>query len=73
MALSEGYNIDTRDKFYKTPLMVAAHHGNLDAAIELIKLGADVNARDNFRWTPLHHAAHSGMIDMVELLLNNGA
>ncbi|CAH8840464.1 unnamed protein product [Trichobilharzia szidati] len=73
LALSEGYNIDTRDKFYKTPLMVAAHHGNLDAAIELIKLGADVNARDNFRWTPLHHAAHSGMIDMVELLLNNGA
>ncbi|CAH8476725.1 unnamed protein product [Schistosoma turkestanicum] len=73
LALSEGYNIDTRDKFYKTPLMVAAHHGNLDVAIELIKLGANVNARDNFRWTPLHHAAHSGMIDMVELLLNNGA
>ncbi|TNN07422.1 Ankyrin repeat and EF-hand domain-containing protein isoform 2 [Schistosoma japonicum] len=73
LALSEGYNIDTRDKFYKTPLMIAAHHGNLDTAIELIKLGADVNARDNFRWTPLHHAAHSGMIDMVELLLNNGA
>ncbi|CAH8524129.1 Ankyrin repeat and EF-hand domain-containing protein 1 [Schistosoma haematobium] len=73
LALSEGYNIDTRDKFYKTPLMIAAHHGNLDTAIELIKLGANVNARDNFRWTPLHHAAHSGMIDMVELLLNNGA
>ncbi|XP_018649899.1 putative ankyrin repeat domain protein [Schistosoma mansoni] len=73
LALSEGYDIDTRDKFYKTPLMVAAHHGNLDTAIELIKLGANVNARDNFRWTPLHHAAHSGMIDMVELLINNGA
>ncbi|CAL8098969.1 unnamed protein product [Calicophoron daubneyi] len=73
LALSEGYNVDTRDKFYKTPLMVAAHHGNLDAAIALIQLGADVNARDNFKWTPLHHAAHSGMIDVVELLLRNGA
>ncbi|KAF6772062.1 hypothetical protein AHF37_09341 [Paragonimus kellicotti] len=39
LALSEGYHVDTRDKFYKTPLMVAAHHGNLDSAIALIKLG----------------------------------
>ncbi|VDP85141.1 unnamed protein product [Echinostoma caproni] len=39
LAISEGYPVDTRNKFYKTPLMVAAHYGNLEAAIALIELG----------------------------------
>ncbi|TPP62205.1 putative ankyrin repeat domain protein [Fasciola gigantica] len=73
LAVAEGYPVDTRDKFYKTPLMTAAHHGSLEAAMVLVGFGADVNARDNFHWTPLHHAAHSGMVDVVELLLSNGA
>ena len=81
--------MDTRDRFYKTPLMTAAHYGNLDMCMHLINYGyrneyfmywiycishsADVNAKDNFHWTSLHHAAHSGMIDVLELLINSGA
>ncbi|PAA89335.1 hypothetical protein BOX15_Mlig028661g2, partial [Macrostomum lignano] len=73
LALQKGYSTETRDRLFKTPLMVAAHYGNMEVAKFLLEAGADVNARDNFKWTPLHHACHAGLIDMVELLLKNGA
>ncbi|THD20279.1 Ankyrin repeat and EF-hand domain-containing protein 1 [Fasciola hepatica] len=39
LAITEGYPVDTRDKFYKTPLMMAAHHGSLEAAMVLVGFG----------------------------------
>ncbi|VDM02230.1 unnamed protein product [Schistocephalus solidus] len=72
-AIRNGYHIDIRDQYYKTPLMTAAADGNVRMMKLLIQLGASVNARDNFWWTPLHHASHSGMVDVVELLLSQGA
>ncbi|XP_032231944.1 ankyrin repeat and EF-hand domain-containing protein 1 isoform X2 [Nematostella vectensis] len=72
-AFFRGTPIDQRDKYYKTPLMAACAHGNLDMARFLIDLGADINCRDNFKWTPLHHACHSGQLDLVTMLLDRGA
>ncbi|VEL11668.1 unnamed protein product [Protopolystoma xenopodis] len=72
-AIIEGYSPDQRDRYYKTPLMVAARLGNLEMTKALLELGADPNAQDNFKWTPLHHAAHSGMVDVAELLIRYGA
>lgn len=65
--------IDHRDRFYKTPLMVAASEGNLEVVQFLIANGADVKATDNFKWTPLHFACKSGRLDIIELLLDHDA
>ncbi|XP_073243068.1 ankyrin repeat and EF-hand domain-containing protein 1-like isoform X1 [Porites lutea] len=72
-AFARGIPVDQRDKYYKTPLMAACAHGNINVARYLIQIGADINARDNFKWTALHHACHSGQIDLVQLLLEHGA
>lgn len=68
-AFESGVPVDTRDKFYKTSLMVAAAEGNFELCEYLLNQGADPNVRDNFKWTALHHAAHCGQVDVVHLLL----
>jgi hypothetical protein len=55
-AFKRGLPVDIRDKYFKTPLMVAASNGDIDTCKFLITCGADVKAFDNFKWTPLHHA-----------------
>ncbi|XP_002738132.1 ankyrin repeat and EF-hand domain-containing protein 1-like, partial [Saccoglossus kowalevskii] len=72
-AFWEGRNVDTRDKYFKTPLMVACHYGNFEMVQFLVENGADVNAKDNFKWTALHHACHAGQMDIVEMLVERGA
>ncbi|XP_052275632.1 ankyrin repeat and EF-hand domain-containing protein 1-like isoform X2 [Dreissena polymorpha] len=72
-AFHRGISADTRDKYFKTPLMVAAAAGNLAMVNFLLENGATVNARDNFKWTPLHHACHAGQLDIVQTLLDKGA
>ncbi|XP_064621436.1 ankyrin repeat and EF-hand domain-containing protein 1-like isoform X2 [Lineus longissimus] len=72
-ALNKGTHVDTRDKYYKTPLMASCSVGCIDSVRYLLEAGATVNARDNFKWTPLHHACHAGQLDIAELLLERGA
>jgi hypothetical protein len=62
-AFKRGLHPDVRDKYYKTPLMVAASHGDIKTCKFLLECGADLNAKDNFKWTPLHHACHAGQLD----------
>jgi len=72
-AVKDGLDLDQKDKFYKTPLMMACLEGNLQMARYLVSHGANVNEMDSFKWTALHFACHSGQKDLVELLINNGA
>ena len=72
-ALAEGIPVDCRDKYNKTPLMVACAHARPEMVKFFLERGADVNAIDNFLWTPLHHASHSGQLDIVKMLLDAGA
>ncbi|CAG2211743.1 Ankyrin repeat and EF-hand domain-containing protein 1 [Mytilus edulis] len=72
-AFQKGSHVDTRDKYYKTPLMCACSAGNLEMVKFLLENGANINARDNFKWTPLHHACHSGQLNVVEFLIEHGA
>lgn len=72
-AFKRGLPVDIRDKYYKTPLMVAASTGDLNTCKFLLSCGADINAFDNFKWTSLHHACHAGQLDVVKLLVESGA
>ncbi|NXR39219.1 ANKE1 protein, partial [Zosterops hypoxanthus] len=72
-AFNEGVPVDIKDKFYKTPLMVACASGNIVLVEFLLEKGADVNATDNFLWTPLHHACYNGHLDIMEVLVKAGA
>ncbi|NXE91547.1 ANKE1 protein, partial [Menura novaehollandiae] len=72
-AFEEGVQVDIKDKYYKTPLMVACASGNIVLVEYLLEKGADVNATDNFLWTPLHHACYNGHLDIAEVLVKAGA
>ena len=54
----------------ESPLMMAAIKGDLTAAQQMIKKGADVNKTG---WTPLHYAASGGHAVVIKLLLDNHA
>ena len=38
-AFGRGIPVDQQDKYYKTPLMSACAHGNIDVAAYLIQIG----------------------------------
>ncbi|KAK5658004.1 hypothetical protein OQA88_2558 [Cercophora sp. LCS_1] len=54
----------------KTPLYVAAEHGDVEAATLLLKHGAGPEFMDKHNTTPLWAAASEGKEGIVELLLN---
>lgn len=55
-----------------TPLHFAAISGNLEAAEQLIKAGADSDAQDVRGWAPIHHAALAADEAMMNLLKVHG-
>jgi ankyrin repeat protein len=55
-----------------TPLMLAAYHGNINAATFLVHHGADLNGESKFG-TPIMAASIKGNKAIVKLLLDNGA
>ena len=79
--LDQNAPANARDRVGRTPLHIAAEHGDLATIGRLLDQGADVNvqvrsneARDT-DWgnTPLHLAARDGQIGAVQLLLDRGA
>lgn len=56
-----------------TPLQVAAHCGQGEAARMLLDAGADVNARSDHGLTALHEAASNGHVETARMLLGAGA
>jgi ankyrin repeat protein len=71
--LTDGANINARNKFQDTALTEASTSGYLDLVKVLLARGADVNAKNENGWTPLICAASQGNIEIVKLLLENGA
>jgi len=70
-SLTSGKNPGAPDDRGRTPLMLAASVGSLDAMKILVEAGADVNAPDTFGTTPLMFGIRD--IAKVRLLLDAGA
>ena len=71
--IDKGADVDAKDIYGRTVLMVAVINNRTDVARLLIDKGANVNAKDNDRNTALMHAAWGGRTDVARLLIDKGA
>lgn len=74
--LSGGYDVNTKDRWGRTPLHVAAYTmGSAPIVTLLANQGADVNTPSTMHKsiTPLHVAAICGNANVVAILLSRGA
>ena len=72
--LANGLDPNTSDAFNNTPLSIAAHFGQTEAAKLLLNRGADIDGGGtNGAMTPLQCAIYSGHGETAAYLLQNGA
>lgn len=71
--IAAGTDINQKDEYGSTPVMIATTFGKEDVAVALIEAGADLNLQNNEGATPLHTAAFLCRKEIVEALLANGA
>lgn len=68
-----GTDLDQKDEYGSTPLIIATTFGKNDVAIALINGGADLNLKSDEGSTPLHTAAFFCRTEVVNALLGKGA
>ena len=71
--IREGRDINVRDPFGRTPIMVAAFFKDLKAAAALIKGRADLNLLEKDVYDALTISSVLNDLDMVKLLIKHGA
>lgn len=71
--INTGSDLDQRDAYGSTPLIIATTFGKTKVAKELIAAGADLEISNNEGSTPLLIAALFGRTEIVRMLLDNGA
>jgi len=71
--LAHGANINEKDRYGSTPLLIAINRPYLQLVDLLIKNGANVNAKDIDGKTPLQEAKQIGNKELVDLLRKHGA
>jgi ankyrin repeat protein len=73
LLLKGGAQVNAKDPFGLTPLLVAVQSDNQRIVKALLLNDADVNARDDYLYTPLHWAIRPGNQEMIESLLAHKA
>lgn len=68
-----GADLDQKDAYGSSPLVIAATFGKAEVARALIDAGADLQVANAEGSTPLHIAAFFGRTEIVETLLQHGA
>jgi CubicO group peptidase (beta-lactamase class C family) len=68
-----GSDLNEKDVYSSTPLIIAATFGKTEVALALIEAGADLNIKNNDGSTALHTAAFFCHVEIVEALLDKGA
>jgi type II secretory pathway predicted ATPase ExeA len=71
--LQLGADVNTRNHFGQTPLMIASMFGSSDVIKTLLENDAALNVIDNQGLTAVMLGARNGQSQVVEFLLNNGA
>lgn len=64
---------NTSETSTRTPLMIAAYQGNLEAISEFIKRNSDLEIQDQDGFTPLLNAINGNQLEAALLLFKNGA
>ncbi len=71
--IDAGTNLDEKDEYGSTPLIIAATFGKTDVARALVDAGADTGMTNNDGSTALHISAFLCRTEIVEMLLADGA
>ncbi len=71
--IEAGSDLNARDAYGSTPLVIAATFGQSEIACVLIEAGADLTITNKDGGTPLHVAAVLCRVEIVESLLEKGA
>lgn len=71
--VAEGGNLNDRDHYGSTPLMVAAGGGHKDIVTFLLQKGADVNSKDKYGFSAIFCSMNNDHVSSVELLIKHGA
>ena len=72
LLLSQGFDIDSRDRNGVTPLMQTALYGQQGAFQMLLQNGADPSLKDNGGFSLLYYAAEGGNTSIINELLSLG-
>src|SRR6266511_6176992 len=64
--LAKGVNIEAKDSFNRTPLLIAASHKNEEIVDALLNVGADITSSNDARESMLVSATLSGCFSMVQ-------
>ena len=73
MLIEDGADVNAKDKFGNTALLLAAHLGSLDLLTGLLSAGADLDEKDDDGETALMSAVAAGDAGCVQALLKAGA
>lgn len=71
--IDAGADLNKKDAYGSTPLIIAATFGQTEAARMLIEADANLEITNNQGSSPLQIAALFGRIEIVQILLNHGA
>jgi uncharacterized protein len=71
--LDTGSDVNTRDRYHQTGLMLAAQGGHAAVVRLLVERGADLNVAAKFGLTALMLAVIGGHTEVVRLLVDAGA
>jgi ankyrin repeat protein len=70
--LRAGVDVNARDRYGQTGLMLAAHHGQTEIVEELLAAGADLNPTAKYNLTALMLAIVAGHVKIAGLLARAG-
>lgn len=73
LLVSEGADVNAKDKFSQTALMYASRVGNIDLVHLLVESGADLNTAAKYNLSALMLAVINGHAEVVRILIESGA